>query len=244
MADPNGHDPRVFLDLYPQMQEWILGKQEIVRWKNSRSEEIEGIFIKPVNYQAGKSYPVIVDPYPGQVNSFFGSPMYGNQAFASEGYAVFFPNERTPYTWQNPVKDETYNEATRGPTGIQVMMDDLMSGIEALVGRGLIDSERMCLYGFSNGGGAVIQILTETHRFKCAVSASGVATDLAFSFFVTGKKSFDEGQEELELQETLWFRGKRWHEWCCRQMQWLQPPPLRGQLEDHPCSSVACVSCS
>jgi dipeptidyl aminopeptidase/acylaminoacyl peptidase len=192
MAEPNGHDPRVVLDLYPQMQEWILGKQEIVRWKNSRGEEIEGLFIKPVNYQVGKSYPVIVDPYPGQVNSFFGGPMYGNQAFASEGYAVFFPNERTPHTWQNPVKDETYNEATRGPKGIRIMMDDLMSGIDALVERGLIDPHRMCLYGFSNGGGAVNQILTETDRFRCAVSTSGVGTDWVFSFFMSGNSIFPD----------------------------------------------------
>ena len=191
-ADSNGHNARVLLDLYPQMQEWILGKQEVVRWKNSRGDEIEGILIKPVNYQEGESYPVIVDPYPGQVNSFFGNPMYGNQAFASEGYAVFFPNERTPHTWQNPVKDETYNEATRGPTGIKIMMDDLMSGIDALVGRGLIDPQRMCLYGFSNGGGAVNQILTETGRFSCAVSTSGVGTDWAFSFFMSGNSTFPD----------------------------------------------------
>jgi len=191
-ADSNGHNADVLLDLYPEMKQWILGKQEVVRWKNSRGEEIEGILIKPVNYQGGKSYPVIVDPYPGQVNSFFGNPMYGNQALASEGYAVFFPNERTPHTWQNPVKDETYNEATRGPMGIQVMMDDLISGIDALVGRGLIDPERMCLYGFSNGGGAVNQILTATDRFKCAVSTSGVGTDWVFSFFMSGNSTFPD----------------------------------------------------
>lgn len=182
-ADSEGHNAHALLDLNPQMKQWMLGKQEIVRWKNSRGEENEGILIKPVDYQEGKTYPLIVDPYPGQANRFFGAPMLGNQGFASMGYAVFFPNERTPHTWENPVKGQTYNEATRGPTGVDIMMDDLMTGIDAVVKRGVADPDRMCLYGFSNGGGAVNLIVTQTSRFKCAVSAAGVGTDWAFSFF-------------------------------------------------------------
>jgi len=45
----------------------------------------------------------------------------------------------------------------------------------------------MCLYGFSNGGGATNQIITRTSRFACAVSASGVLIDWPLSFYLGGE---------------------------------------------------------
>jgi dipeptidyl aminopeptidase/acylaminoacyl peptidase len=75
------------------------------------------------------------------------------------------------------------HEARRAPT---LMMDDLMTGIDTVVKMGVADPDRMCLYGFSNGGGATNMIVTRTTRFKCAVSASGAATDITSSFFMLG----------------------------------------------------------
>ncbi len=190
--DLHHRDARLLFDLNPQVRHWALGKQEVVRWKNTRGDEIDGILMKPVDYQDGTRYPVIVDPYPGLDNSFMADPMGANQAFASRGYAVFIPNERTSHTWWNPVKGEAYNKATVGPMGIDIMMDDLMTGIDAIVREGVADPERICLYGFSNGGGAVNLIVTRTSRFKCAVSAAGVATDWAFSFFMSGNSTFSD----------------------------------------------------
>jgi dipeptidyl aminopeptidase/acylaminoacyl peptidase len=189
-ADSAGSRVRLLFELNPQIREWSLGKQEVLRWKNKRGDEIEGILIKPVGYQKGREYPLIVDPYPGQLNALAVDPMGGNHAFAANGYMVFYPNERTPHTWMNPVKDEAYDEASRGPDGVAVMMDDLMSGIDNLVTQGLVDRKRMCLFGFSNGGGAVNLILMNTNQFRCAVSASGVGPDWALSFFMDGDSTF------------------------------------------------------
>jgi len=189
-ADSTKSRVRVVFDLNPQIREWSLGKQEVVRWKNRRGDEIESILIEPVGYQKGKAYPLIVDPYPGQLNALMVDPMGGNHAFAADGYMVFFPNERTPHTWMNPVKDDGYDEASRGPDGMAVMMDDLMSGIDNLVTQGLVDRKRMCLFGFSNGAGAVNLILMNTSQFRCAVSTSGVGPDWAFSFFMDGDSTF------------------------------------------------------
>ena len=190
-AELDGQNASQLLDLNPQIREWVLGEQRVVRWNNGRGEELEGILIKPVGYEKGKSYPLIVDTYPsgGVANGFAGYLMIGNQAFASRGYAVFFPHERTAHTWWNPSKGKAFDEATRGPQGPDIMMDDLMSGIDTVVKMGVADPDRMCLYGFSNGGGATNMIVTKTTRFKCAVSASGAATDITSSFFMLGDPS-------------------------------------------------------
>jgi dipeptidyl aminopeptidase/acylaminoacyl peptidase len=177
------------VNINPQIHQWTLGAQEVVRWKNSRGEEIEGILIKPVGYQEGRRYPLIVDPYSVFPFTFLGGPMNGNQAFASRGYAVFLPNYRAPHRWQDLMKNEAYSRVARGPSGWDIALDDVMSGVDTLIKRGVVDPERMGLYGFSNGGGATNYLVTRTDRFKCAVSAAGIYADWARWFFMSTDES-------------------------------------------------------
>lgn len=101
--------------------------------------------------------------------------MYGNQAWAGAGYVVFKPNQaRAPHVWANCSGKPDYCNTSRGPDAWDVMVDDVMSGVDALIHLGLVDSQRMCLYGHSNGGGVVDYLVTRTDRFKCAVVVAPV----------------------------------------------------------------------
>jgi dipeptidyl aminopeptidase/acylaminoacyl peptidase len=165
------------LDFNPQIQEWDLGRQEVVHWKNHSSQDLEGVLLKPVGYTPGHRYPVIVDVYPFQGNSFKGYVMLGNHAWAARGYAVFWPSAPAPNVWVNPFKSESYNQAAKGPKGWSVTLDDVLTGVDHLSEQGVIDSDKMCLYGFSNGAGVVNYLVTQTNRFKCAVSIAGAMSD-------------------------------------------------------------------
>jgi dipeptidyl aminopeptidase/acylaminoacyl peptidase len=177
---------RVLLELNPQIKDWELGSQEIVRWNNERGDELEGILIKPVGYKAGQKYPLIVDCYPQTDNAFKGNSMSGNQALASLGYAVFYPDARGPHAWMNPFKDSSFDQAARGPKGWEIAYDDVMSGVDTLIRRGIADPDRMGLLGFSNGAAIVNYLLTRTTRFKCAISVAGaLGIDWAMPFFLT-----------------------------------------------------------
>lgn len=68
----------LLVDLNPQIKNWELGEQEVVHWKGARGKAMEGILIKPVGYQQGKRYPLIVDGYPGIRNNFMFYPMEGD----------------------------------------------------------------------------------------------------------------------------------------------------------------------
>jgi len=173
----DGTNSRVLVDLNSQIRDWELGAQEVVRWKNRRGDDMEGVLLKPVGYHVGRRYPLIVDAYPGQVNGFKGSAMSGNQAWASMGYAVFWPNARAPHVWMNPFKSAAFDQAAKGPQGWDITTDDVVSGVDELINRGIVDPNRMCLYGFSNGGGVVNYLVTRTSRFKCAVSVAGALSN-------------------------------------------------------------------
>jgi dipeptidyl aminopeptidase/acylaminoacyl peptidase len=178
-------DSEVIANLNPQIASWTLGIQEIKRWKNSRGDLLEGVLIKPIHYQRGKRYPLIVDAYPAQPSGFKGYAMTGNQAWASRGYAVFWPNARAPHVWMNPFKSKEFDQAGKGVKGLDVMVDDVVSGISELVKEGIADPTRIGVYGFSNGGAVVDQLITRTHIFKCAVSvAAATGVDWWRPFFL------------------------------------------------------------
>lgn len=179
------------IDLNPEIKNWELPKQEVVHWSTRRGEEREGFLLKPIGYQAGKRYPLIVDAYPGMVNAFKAAPMEGNIAWATKGYMVFWPDPETPHTWENPFKSVVDQEAARGVKGLDLMFDDVMSGVDHLISNGLVDPDRMCLYGFSNGGGVVDQLVTMTDRFKCAVSVgAALSADWSTPFFLQTNAKF------------------------------------------------------
>jgi dipeptidyl aminopeptidase/acylaminoacyl peptidase len=191
----NDRRAHIIMNLNPQISFWELGEQEVIRWRNSRGDDLEGILIKPVGYASGRKYPVIVDAYPGQTNGFKAYAMTGNQAWASQGYAVFWPNSRAPHVWMNPFKSKEHDKAGKGPAGLEVMFDDIMSGIDELIRRGIADPERIGLYGFSNGGGVVNQLITKTDRFRCAVSVAGATSvDWLRGFFL---HTMDPGIPEM-----------------------------------------------
>lgn len=166
--DRSGHE--VFRHRFnPQTSGWNLGPQSVVRWQNSRGDDLEGVLILPSGLRPGDRVPVIVDVYPDTMNNFKGWPMAGNRHWSSRGFAVFFLTSRAPHVWLNAGRDESYSLAGRGAPGWSVNEDDISSGIDRLLELQVVDPNRMCIYGFSNGGSVAIETIARSHRFACAV---------------------------------------------------------------------------
>jgi len=165
------------VDLQPAAGSWLLGEVEIVTWKNQRGDEREGALLKPPDFRPEHRYPLIVDVYPLADGANWWSPMFGNQSWASQGYLVFRPSPRAPHVWMNAWKSQAENLAAKGAGGWSVARDDVLSGIDELVRRGMVDPNRIGLYGFSNGGSVVNELITATDRFACAVSVAGALSD-------------------------------------------------------------------
>jgi dipeptidyl aminopeptidase/acylaminoacyl peptidase len=160
-------------DLNPQVRNWETGAQEVVRWRNASGDDMEGVLIKPVGYRAGHRYPLIVDAYPKLGNSFKGDPMWGNQALAARGYAVFFPDGDGPHVWETPWRSMLHATRSEGPAGVEIAVDDVVSGVDTLIDRGIVDPGRLCLYGFSNGGAVVDQVITKSPPMRDFGGGSG-----------------------------------------------------------------------
>lgn len=159
-------------DANPHVRSWKLGKQEIINWENSHGHSRFGVLIKPFNDEEGKKYPLIVSCYSQgtHLNAFqsVAHGGYANQEFASKGYAVFFPGPRLPWmygAWANTPEEA---DLIKGATGWEITVDDIESGVNYLIDKGIVDPERMILIGHSNGGAAATAVVTKTDRYKGA----------------------------------------------------------------------------
>jgi dipeptidyl aminopeptidase/acylaminoacyl peptidase len=201
----------VVADLNPQIHALTVGRHEVVRWL-SAGDTLDGVLIRPVGYRPGRRYPLLVDPYSGIPNTFaMGGAIGGALTLSAAQYMVFVPNHRAPHRWIGYVRGEAYNQKGKGPQGLELSVQDILSGIDTLAGRGLVDTSRMCLIGFSNGGASVQSLITRTSRFRCAVTAAAVVADWpltvrlggpeaeAWSTAIVGKRLADDPESYVAL---------------------------------------------
>jgi dipeptidyl aminopeptidase/acylaminoacyl peptidase len=148
-----------------------LGDEEEITWKSTDGTMIGGVLLKPVGYQAGKKYPLIVAIHGGPAAadqlSFNGG--YNAQVYAGAGYMVLMPNYRASTNYGDKFKTETAGDYfTKG-------YQDIMTGVDNLIAKGMVDSTQMGALGWSAGGHYSNWIETHTNRFKAISSGAGVA---------------------------------------------------------------------
>jgi dipeptidyl aminopeptidase/acylaminoacyl peptidase len=155
----------------PQVRNIALGETEVVRWKSTDGKMVEGILVKPVGYQPGKRYPLIVQIHGGPQSAdllrFIGSHGNYSHIYAGAGYACLMPNYRG---------STNYGETFRMQIGgdyFRQGYEDIMAGVDHLIAQGLVDSDKMGAMGWSAGGHWSNWILTHTTRFKAISSGAG-----------------------------------------------------------------------
>jgi len=168
-------------DHNPQVRELELGRSELLRWRGKDGVEIEGILIYPVGYQASRRVPVIASIHGGPSGVWTQAfPHSGNnypQVWAGKGWAVFLPNIRGSSGYGE--KFQLSNLKDWGGMDYQ----DIQTGLDELVKRGIADPDRLGQSGWSYGGYMTAWTLTQTNRFKAVMVGAGL-TDL-FSMYST-----------------------------------------------------------
>jgi dipeptidyl aminopeptidase/acylaminoacyl peptidase len=156
--------------LNPELEEITYGETEDVEWKASDGLIITGVLVKPVGYQAGRRYPLIVQVHGGpesvELNGF---QINWAQFFAAHGYAVFLPNFRGSVG--RGVNYTVINNRDFGGKDFQ----DILSGVDYLIQKGIADPDRLAIGGWSYGGFMSAWAVTQTTRFKAAVVGVGVS---------------------------------------------------------------------
>ena len=169
--------------------------KEIVYPSSIDGEEIQGWYILPPNYDSSKTYPLILEIHGGP-NLAYG-PVFTVelQRMAAEGYVVFYDNHRGSTGY-----GERFALLLQGKYSSEYDFSDHMSGVDALIEKGIADPERLFITGGSAGGIASAYAIGLTNRFKAAVVAKPVIN------WLSKVLTADSGLYQIPFQ----FPGKPW----------------------------------
>ncbi len=144
-----------------------LADVEYIRYPARDGKIIPGYLTKP---KGEGPFPLIVLPHGGpHVNEIITYDEWG-QLLANAGYMVLQPQYRMSVGWGQDHFDSAY-----GQHGL-AMQDDKDDGAMYLVEQGLVDPDRIAMFGWSYGGyAALVALSRENNIYQCAIAGAAVA---------------------------------------------------------------------
>jgi dipeptidyl aminopeptidase/acylaminoacyl peptidase len=193
-ADHPALDGMPVTDFHAGIASLELGATSTVRWTSTDGVAVEAVLLRPPGAPPRAALPTLVwlhgAPYGSRADFGF-QPV--PQFLAAHGYQVFMPNYRASGGYGT-----AFLLRRRADWGAQDW-DDVASGIDSLIARGLADGDRLGLFGGSYGGYLTAWGLTRTTRFDAACVNRGIV-DLPALW----------AQSDVHRYREFEFRGRPW----------------------------------
>jgi dipeptidyl aminopeptidase/acylaminoacyl peptidase len=183
---------RVNETLFSQLD---LPETEEINYKSFDGKNVQAFIQKPPHFDPNKKYPMILNIHGGPHSAYGYTFFHEMQWMAAKGYVVFYPNPRGSTSFGQ----EFGNIIQYHYPGDD--FKDLMAGVDAVIAKGYVDSDRMGVTGGSGGGLLTNWVITQTNRFKAAVSQRDIADWRDFWYTA-----------DFTLFTPTWFKGAPWRE--------------------------------
>ena len=156
-----------------QLSGFTLARREVVRWKSGDGTEIEGVLLKPADFDPAKKYPLLVVIHGGPTGidmpAISADRYYPIERFVARGALVLRPNYRG---------SAGYGEAFRSLNVRNLGVGDyadVISGVDSLIAQGFVDKDRVGAMGWSEGGYISAFITASSDRFKAVSVGAGIS---------------------------------------------------------------------
>jgi len=153
--------------------------------------------IYPAGYQQGNRYPTaaLIHGGPSGVWTQSFPNSWGNfgHVWAAQGWVVFYPNVRGSSAYGEKFLASNVRDWGGGD------YQDIQTGLDNLIAKGIADSDKLGQAGWSYGGYMTAWTLTQTNRFKAVMVGAGLTN--MYSMYSTN-----------DLQRTLeaYFGAQPW----------------------------------
>lgn len=159
-TDMNFSSMKALTDLNPWMADKKLTRSELITYRNVDGKELKGVLYYPVDYELGKTYPLVCEVY----EQFFDNGYNRNMnLIANHGYFALRPSV----------------DLEMGYPG-EAWVKGITSAINKLVDEGKVDNDQVGVHGVSYGGYATSLLITQTDRFAAAINISGKVNIISF----------------------------------------------------------------
>jgi dipeptidyl aminopeptidase/acylaminoacyl peptidase len=164
---------RKLTDDTKQLAGWTLGKREVISWKSQDGETIEGVLVKPADYDPARRYPLLCVIHGGPTGIDRPTPVearyYPIDLWAARGALILKVNYRGSAGYGERFRRLNVNNLGVGDAW------DVLSGIDALVEQGHVDPDKLGCMGWSQGGYISAFLTTSTTRFKAISVGAGIS---------------------------------------------------------------------
>ncbi|SFO03485.1 acylaminoacyl-peptidase [Algoriphagus ornithinivorans] len=174
-----------------------IGQTEELWWESSfDGKRIQGWIVTPPDFDPSKKYPFILEIHGGPFAMYGPSFAYEIQAYAAAGYVVLYTNPRGSTGYGQEFGNSIHHDYPNHD------YEDLMSGVDAVIEKGYIDTDNLFVTGGSGGGVLTAWIIGKTDRFKAAVVAKPVINWYSFVLHADNPVFFTK----------YWFGAKPWED--------------------------------
>lgn len=152
--------PTRLTEMNPQLDDVALTRSELIEYLDVDGNTLYGVLYYPANYEPGRTYPLVAEIYEQFFDNGFNENM---NLMTTQGWFGFRPSVR-------------FEEGFPGEAWLKAVP----SGINRLIERGIVDEDRLGVYGQSYGGYATNLLITQTDRFAAAANVSGKVNMISF----------------------------------------------------------------
>ena len=174
-----------------------LPKAKPYRWTSDDGTPVEGMVMYPPGKFEAKNLPMFVlihgGPQDADGNRFEADWYQWDRLAATQGWLVFEPNYRGSTGYGDKFALAIVPQLFSSPGR------DILAGVDALVKDGIADQKQLAIGGYSYGGYLTNWLITQTTRFKAAVTGAGGVENVA-----------DWGNDDSTVDDAYFLGGKPW----------------------------------
>ncbi len=170
--------------------ELTLAHPESITYSGADGWSIEGWIMKPHDFDPARTYPLIVEIHGGPNTQYGYGFFHEMQMLVAQGYVVFYSNPRGSIGY-----GYDFANAVRGAWGEKDSID-IMLGVDEVIKRGYIDTQRLGVTGGSYGGFMTNWLIGHYDRFKVAITDRCVSN--MASMFGSSDIGWDLAEDNLD----------------------------------------------
>jgi len=156
-----------------QVKDWTLATREVISWPSKDGATIEGILIKPADFDPSKKYPLLCVIHGGPTGvdrpTLLDARYYPADIWAAKGALILKVNYRGSAGYGEKFRQLNVRNLGVGDAW------DVISGVDYLIGKGWVDAKRVGSMGWSQGGYISAFLTTSSDRFAAISVGAGIS---------------------------------------------------------------------
>lgn len=175
VSDTRSFSPRKLTNFNEQIKSFALGTRELISWPSKDGTTIEGVLIKPADFDPAKKYPLLCIIHGGPTG--IDRPIlltpdaryYPSDIWAARGALILKVNYRGSAGY-----GEKFRKLNVGNLGVGDAWD-VLSGVDFLIAKGWVDKNKVACMGWSQGGYISAFLTTSSDRFVAISVGAGIS---------------------------------------------------------------------